>query len=275
MPYITKDIDKNYSIYYEDFGQGQPIILIHGWPLSGKSWELQVSALLNAGYRVITYDRRGFGKSQPSLGGYDYNSLTDDLLEIITQLDLQNVVLVGFSMGGGSVARLLTNHGSENIDKVALISSIIPLVKQKQDNPNGVPESDLNQILENLKKDRVTFLESFHKNFYNYGLLSQSVSQAQLNYDWSIASQASPIATIKCAESWANTDFRPELKNVTVPTLIVHGDDDKIVPIATAGELAAKGIANNQYYVIASAPHGLNVTHADELNQILINFLNG
>ena len=275
MPYITKDIDKNYSIYYEDFGQGQPIILIHGWPLSGKSWELQVSALLNAGYRVITYDRRGFGKSQPSLGGYDYNSLTDDLLEIITQLDLQNVVLVGFSMGGGEVVRFLTNHGSENIDKVALISSIIPLVKQKQDNPNGVPESDLNQILENLKKDRVTFLESFHKNFYNYGLLSQSVSQAQLNYDWSIASQASPIATIKCAESWANTDFRPELKNVTVPTLIVHGDDDKIVPIATAGELAAKGIANNQYYVIASAPHGLNVTHADELNQILINFLNG
>jgi len=275
MPYITKDIDKNYSIYYEDFGQGQPIILIHGWPLSGKSWELQVSALLNAGYRVITYDRRGFGKSQPSLGGYDYNSLTDDLLEIITQLDLQNVVLVGFSMGGGEVVRFLTNHGSENIDKVALISSIIPLVKQKQDNPNGVPESDLNQILENLKKDRVTFLESFHKNFYNYGLLSQSVSQAQLNYDWSIASQASPIATIKCAESWANTDFRPELKNVTVPTLIVHGDDDKIVPIATAGELAAKGIANNQYYVIAGAPHGLNVTHAEELNQILINFLNG
>jgi non-heme chloroperoxidase len=275
MPYITKDIDKNYSIYYEDFGQGQPIILIHGWPLSGKSWELQVSALLNAGYRVITYDRRGFGKSQPSLDGYDYNGLTDDLLEIITQLDLQNVVLVGFSMGGGEVVRFLTNHGSENIDKVALISSIIPLVKQKQDNPNGVPESDLNEILDNLKKDRVTFLEGFHKNFYNYALLSQSVSQAQLNYDWSIASQASPIATIKCAESWANTDFRPELKNVTVPTLIVHGDDDKIVPIATAGELAAKGIANNQYYVIAGAPHGLNVTHADELNQILINFLNG
>ena len=273
MPYITKDIDKNYSIYYEDFGQGQPIILIHGWPLSGKSWEPQIGALLDAGYRVITYDRRGFGKSQPILDGYDYNGLTSDLEELISNLDLQNVVLVGFSMGGGEVVRYLTNHGSENIDKVALISSIIPLVKQKEDNPNGVPESDLNEILENLKKDRVTFLEGFHKNFYNYGLLSQSVSQAQLNYDWSIASQASPIATIKCAESWANTDFRPELKNVTVPTLIVHGDDDKIVPIATAGEQAAKGIANNQYYVISGAPHGLNVTHADELNEILINFL--
>lgn len=275
MPYITKDIDKNYSVYYEDYGTGQPVILIHGWPLSGKSWELQVPALLEAGYRVITYDRKGFGKSQPSLGGYDYNSLTEDLLELITQLDLQNVVLVGFSMGGGEVVRFLTNYGSDNVDKVALIASIIPLVKQKEDNPDGVPEKDLNEILDNVKKDRVTFLEGFHKNFYNYGLLSQSVSQAQLNYDWSISSHASPIATIKSAESWANTDFRWELQNVTVPTLIVHGDEDQIVPIKTAGEQVAKGIVNNQYHVISGAPHGLNVTHAEELNQILINFLNG
>ena len=274
MPYITKDIDKNYSVYYEDYGTGQPVILIHGWPLSGKSWELQVPALLESGYRVITYDRKGFGKSQPSLAGYDYNALADDLLELINQLDLKDVVLVGFSMGGGEVVRFLTNYGSENVDKVALISSIIPLVKQKEDNPDGVPEKDLNEILDSVKKDRVTFLEGFHKNFYNYGLLSQTVSQAQLNYDWSIASQASPIATIKCAESWANTDFRPELQNVTVPTLIVHGDDDQIVPIKTAGEQAAKGIVNNQYHVISGAPHGLNVTHADELNKILVNFLN-
>lgn len=274
MPYITKDIDKNYSVYYEDYGTGQPVILIHGWPLSGKSWELQVAALLESGYRVITYDRKGFGKSQPSLAGYDYNALADDLLELINQLDLKDVVLVGFSMGGGEVVRFLTNYGSENVDKIALISSIIPLVKQKEDNPDGVPEKDLNEILDSVKKDRVTFLEGFHKNFYNYGLLSQTVSQAQLNYDWSIASQASPIATIKCAESWANTDFRPELQNVTVPTLIVHGDDDQIVPIKTAGEQAAKGIVNNQYHVISGAPHGLNVTHADELNKILVNFLN-
>ncbi len=274
MPYINKAIDKDYSVYYEDFGQGQPVILIHGWPLSSKSWEPQVSALLDAGYRVITYDRRGFGKSGASLDGYDYNSLTADLEELISNLDLQNVVLVGFSMGGGEVVRYLTNNGCDNVAKVALISSIIPLVKQKEDNPDGVPEGDLNEILENVKKDRVTFLESFHKNFYNYGLLSQSVSQAQLNYDWSIASNASPIATLKCAESWANTDFRPELQNVTVPTLIVHGDDDKVVPIATAGDQAAKGIPNSEYHIIEGAPHGLNVTHAEELNQILINFLN-
>ncbi len=274
MPYINKAIDKDYSVYYEDLGQGQPVILIHGWPLSSKSWEPQVSALLDAGYRVITYDRRGFGKSGASLDGYDYNTLTADLEELISNLDLQNVVLVGFSMGGGEVVRYLTNNGSDNVAKVALISSIIPLVKQKEDNPDGVPEGDLNEILENVKKDRVTFLESFHKNFYNYGLLSQSVSQAQLNYDWSIASNASPIATLKCAESWANTDFRPELQNVTVPTLIVHGDDDKVVPISTAGDQAAKGIPNSEYHIIEGAPHGLNVTHAEELNQILINFLN-
>jgi pimeloyl-ACP methyl ester carboxylesterase len=275
MPYITKPVDKNKSIYYEDFGQGQPVILIHGWPLSSKSWELQVPALLDAGYRVITYDRKGFGKSFPTLDGYCYNGLAEDLLDLIGELDLQNVILVGFSMGGGEVVRFLTNYGSDNVAKVALIASIIPLVKQKEDNPDGVPEEDLADILDNLKKDRVTFLEGFHKNFYNYGLLSQSVSQKQLDFDWSIASQASPIATIKCAESWANTDFRPELNNVTVPTLIIHGDADKIVPIATAGDQAAKGIANSQYHVIAGAPHGLNVTHAEEVNQILLNFLKG
>lgn len=273
MPYITKPIDQNHSIYYEDFGTGQPVILIHGWPLSSKSWELQVPALLEAGFRVITYDRKGFGKSEATLDGYCYNGLAEDLLEIINQLDLQDAVLVGFSMGGGEVVRYLTNYGADNISKVALISSIIPLVKEKEDNPDGVPQEKLNDIMDHLKTDRVTFLESFHKDFYNYGMLSKSVSQKQLDYDWSIASEASPIATIKCAESWANTDFREELKNVTVPTLIVHGDADKVVPIKSAGEQAAKGIVNNECYVVSDGPHGLNVTHADELNRVLINFL--
>jgi len=273
MPYIKKQENKNFELYYEDFGTGQPIILIHGWPLSGKSWELQIPALLELGYRVITYDRRGFGNSAPTLDGYDYNVLTADLHELISQLELKNVILFGFSMGGGEVVRYLTNYGTENVDKIALISSIIPVVKQKEDNPDGVPEADLNEIMENLKKDRVTFLETFHKNFYNYGLLSQTVSQAQLNYDWSISSCASPIATIKCAESWANTDFRPELQNVTVKTLIVHGDADKVVPIETAGKQAAQGIPDNQYIVIEGAPHGLNVTHADKLNNVFVQFL--
>lgn len=273
MPHLTLENDRDLQLYYEDFGSGQPIILIHGWPLSGKSWELQIPVLLELGYRVITYDRRGFGKSGVTESGYDYNSLTNDLHEIITQLDLKNVILAGFSMGGGEVVRYLTNYGEENVDKVALISSIIPLVKEKEDNPDGVSEEELAGILTQLKTDRVTFLESFHKNFYNINLLNHAVSQKQLDYDWSIASQASPIATIKAAESWAETDFRPELKNVTVQTLIVHGDADQIVPIKTAGEQAAKGISNNIYKVIEGGPHGLNVTHAKELNQILVDFL--
>lgn len=273
MPYIKKQDDKSFELYYEDFGSGQPIILIHGWPLSGKSWELQIPVLLNLGYRVISYDRKGFGKSVPTLEGYDYDGLAADLHEIITQLDLKNVILFGFSMGGGEVVRYLTNYGSENVDKVALISSIIPLVKQKDDNPQGVPQEDLDGIMENLKKDRVTFLETFHKNFYNYGLLSQTVSQKQLDYDWSIASCASPIATIKCAESWANTDFRPELGNVKVKTLIVHGDNDQIVPIETSAQQAAKGITDNDFVTIEGGPHGLNITHAEHLNQILTKFL--
>lgn len=273
MPYITKQNDKSFEIYYEDFGSGQPIILIHGWPLSGKSWELQIPVLLDLGYRIITYDRKGFGKSLPTLDGYDYDSLAADLHELISQLQLKNVILFGFSMGGGEVVRYLTNYGSENIDKVALISSIIPLVQQKEDNPHGVPPEDLAEIMKNLKQDRVSFLETFHKNFYNYGLLTQTVSQKQLDFDWNIASCASPIATIKCAESWANTDFRPELANVTVKTLIVHGNSDQIVPIETAGKQAAQGIPDNHFMIVEGAPHGLNVTHAEILNEIITKFL--
>lgn len=273
MSHLILQKEKNAQLYYEDFGSGQPIILIHGWPLSGKSWEAQVPVLLNLGFRVISYDRRGFGKSSVTESGYDYDSLAGDLHEIITQLELKNVILFGFSMGGGEVVRYLTNYGAENVDKIALISSIIPLVKQKEDNPDGVSEEELAGILTQLKTDRVAFLEGFHKNFYNVNLLNNPVSQKQLDYDWSMASQASPIATIKAAESWAETDFRTELRNVTVKTLIVHGDADQIVPIKTAGEQAAKGIANNIYKVIEGGPHGLNVTHAEELNEILVDFL--
>ena len=273
MPHLTSQNEKDLQLYYEDFGSGQPIVLIHGWPLSGKSWEAQIPVLLNLGYRVISYDRRGFGQSSVTESGYDYDNLTKDLHEIISQLELINVILFGFSMGGGEVVRYLTKYGAENVDKIALISSIIPLVKQKEDNPDGVPEKDLQDIMTQLKTNRVTFLESFHKNFYNVNLLNQSVSQKQLDYDWTIASQASPLAAIKAAESWAETDFRAELKNVTVKTLIVHGNEDQIVPIKTAGDQAAKGIANNIYKIISGGPHGLNVTHAEELNEILVDFL--
>ena len=275
MPYLnnTKSTNK-VSLFYEDQGTGKPVILIHGWPLSRRSWDGQVTALVAAGFRVIAYDRRGFGQSGTEWNRYDYDTLASDLDALITQLDLTGVTLVGFSMGGGEVVRYLSNYGTARISKAALIASIIPLVPQKDDNPDGVPQEELDKITEALKTDRVAFLKDFHKNFYNYSLLKKDVSEARLDADFIVASGAPENATQKAAEAWATTDFRPELKNVTVPTLIVHGDSDNIVPIKTSAEQAAKGIANNEYHIIEGAPHGLNVTHAFELNSLLLSFLN-
>lgn len=274
MPFLTHETpDQLVDIYFEDYGFGQPVILIHGWPLSHRAWEGQINEIVDAGYRCITYDRRGFGASSAPWGEYNYSTLAADLNEIIKLLELKDCILVGFSMGGGEVVRYLTDFGSDNISKVALVSSIIPLVKKKDDNPDGVPETTLQDIMNALQTDRVDFLKGFHKNFYNYDDNKDTISESKLHYDWSIASNASPRATIEAAKAWAETDFRPELKNVTVPTLIVHGDADEIVPIATSGDQAAKGIANNSYEVIKDGPHGLNVTHRDELNTILLDFL--
>lgn len=275
MPFFTNNTiaENPVDIYYEDYGKGQPVILIHGWPLSRRAWEPQIPALVEAGYRVISYDRRGFGLSSFPWNGYDYSSLTSDLKALIDELDLNDVVLVGFSMGGGEVVRYFTDHGGARVSKAALISSIIPLVPQKPDNPAGVPQDVLEEIMQALEDDRVGYLKTFHKNFYNYGLLNKQVSDAQLEYDFIIASHASPRATIETAKSWGGTDFRSEMKNVTVPTLIVHGKSDNIVPIETAGDQAAAGIPNNEYHKIDGAPHGLGVTHKKELNEILLDFL--
>ena len=274
MPFLTNETEtQNVDIFFEDYGHGQPVILIHGWPLSHRAWEQQVWAIVEAGFRCIAYDRRGFGNSSAPYRAYDYSTLTLDLHQIITQLELKDVILVGFSMGGGEVVRYCTDFGTDNIAKVALISSIIPLVAQKDDNPHGVPVEELENIKDALQKDRVGFLKDFHKNFYNYDDHKDTVSESQLHYDWSIASFASPIATIQTAIAWSETDFRSELKNVDVPTLVVHGDADNIVPKASAGDQAAEGIANSQYEVIKNGPHGLNITHKDELNKILLDFL--
>ncbi len=274
MPFITNKKSKQpVDLFYEDYGTGQPVILIHGWPLSRKSWEQQVWKIVDEGFRCISYDRRGFGISSQPWGEYDYSTLASDLNTIIDGLDLKDAVIVGFSMGGGEVVRYFTDYGADKIAKAVLISSIIPLVKKKDDNPDGVPEEALNGIIDALQKDRVGFLKEFGKSFYNYKDNKDMVSEAQLDYDFIIASHASPRATIQTALAWMNTDFRSELKNVSVPTLIVHGDADETVPQATSANQAAKGIADNTYEVIKGAPHGLNITHADELNKILISFL--
>ncbi|MBR9915187.1 MAG: alpha/beta hydrolase [Algicola sp.] len=275
MPFITnKTQEEPVDIFYEDYGEGQPVILIHGWPLSRKSWEHQVWKIVESGYRCISYDRRGFGISSFPWNNYDYSSLASDLNEIIEQLDLNDAIIVGFSMGGGEVVRYFTDYGSDKIAKAALISSIIPLVKQKDDNPDGVPEKDLEGIKEALESDRVGFLKEFHKGFYNYDDNKDRVSEAQLEYDFIIASHASPRGTIEAAKAWMHTDFRSELKHVDVPTLIVHGDADSTVPMATSAKQAAQGITNNQFEIIKGAPHGLNITHKDELNKLLIDFMN-
>ncbi len=271
MPRISTD--KDTELFYVDYGTGHPVILIHGWPLSHKAWESQIAALVDAGFRVVAYDRRGFGSSSAPFESYDYDALASDLNEIITQLNLVNVSLVGFSMGGGEVVRYLTNYGDGRISKAVLIASIIPLVKQKEDNPDGVPQKMLDEILTALRNDRIGFLTGFSKNFYNYTEQNKTVSQEQLDYDWSIAAHASPRATIGAAKAWMDTDFREEAKNISVPTLIIHGDSDNTVPIKTSADQAARLIPGNTCKIYKDGAHGLNVTHKDQLNKDLIEFL--
>ena len=274
MPFITNTKGKkDVAIHYEDYGSGQPVILIHGWPLSQKSWEQQVWKLVESGYRCISYDRRGFGISDAPWEGYDYSTLASDLHALIETLDLQDCVLVGFSMGGGEVVRYCTDFGTDRIAKTMLVSSIIPLVKQKDDNPEGVPASVLEGIKEGLHKDRLAFLKVFHRGFYNADEDPKAISQAQMDYDFIIASHASPRATIQTALAWMHTDFREELTNVDVPTLIVHGEADQTVPLETSARKAARGISESTLEVIPEAPHGLHLTHADLLNEKMIAFL--
>lgn len=276
MPFIKTD-DKqkgeHVHLYYQDFGKGQPVILIHGWPLSLRMWENQVQEIVDAGFRCIAYDRRGFGDSDRPWSNYDYESLALDLRALIEHLHLRDCILVGFSMGGGEVVRYLSMFGDDRIAKAVLISSIIPIVKKTDDNPNGVPQDKLEEIMQSLKTKRVTFLAEFGKQFYNYSDNKEKVSEEQLRYDWTIASFASPRATIQTANAWANTDFRSELRNIRVPTLIVHGDADQIVPIETSSEQSSKEIRDNKYVVIKDGPHGLFLTHKEELNSTLLDFL--
>ncbi len=264
----------NVNLYVKDYGNGDPVILIHGWPLSNEMWEYQIENLVASNYRVITYDRRGFGKSSQPWNGYDFDTLTDDLKAIIDQLELTNITLVGFSMGGGEVVRYFSRHEGQNVTKAVLISSIIPYLAQSEDNPDGRTKEKNEATQLAITEDRIAFLDDFGKNFFGVNSTNNAISQPLLKYYSMLASFASPHASTECAKSFSSADFRKEALSVNVPTLIIHGNADKIVPIEISSEKSSQLIPNNKYIVYEEAPHGLFYTEKDKLNADLLEFLN-
>jgi len=264
----------NVKLYVKDYGQGKPVILIHGWPLSHEMWEYQIDTLIQNNFRVIMYDRRGFGKSSQPWNGYDYDTLADDLNAIIEHLDLKEATLVGFSMGGGEIVRYFSRHGGKGIVKAVFISSVTPFQLQTDSNPNGVPKEKYDAMGAQMKEDRISFLDNFGKTFFGVSFISKPISTPLLDYYRMLCAFASPRATIECAKSFSATDFRLEMASVTVPTLIIHGDEDKTVPIEITSEIASKLIPDNKFIVYEGAPHGLFYIEKDKLNKDLIEFLN-
>jgi non-heme chloroperoxidase len=275
MPYMTigKENSGNIDLYYEDHGSGKPIILIHGWPVSSASWEKQVTVLLDAGYRVITYDRRGFGFSSKTWSGYDYDTLAEDLHKLILKLDLRDATIVGFSMGGGEVARYLGIYGPERVKKAVFISAIPPFLVNTPNNPAGVDKTLFDQIQAGLVADRPAFLTQFFANLYNADLLKgKLISEQAMQLAWNIAVEASPRATYECVTAWL-TDFRGDLARITIPTLVIHGDTDRICPFPVTGKRIHDAVKSSTLVVIREGPHGLIWTHAGEVNEALVEFL--
>ena len=275
MPFLKVGEENSGSIdlYYEDHGSGRPVVLIHGWPLSGRSWERQVPALLNAGYRVITYDRRGFGESSKPTTGYDYDTFASDLHTLVTKLDLHEVALAGFSMGGGEVARYVGKYGTGRVRKAAFLAAIPPFLLKTADNPSGVDGKVFEGIKAGIAADRLSFLSGFFSNFYNVDLLrGKRISDQAVQLSWNIAAGASPKGTLDCVSAWL-TDFRKDLARFDIPALVVHGDSDRIVPIEASGRRTSELVKESTLAVIEGAPHGLNWTHAEDVNRSLLDFL--
>ncbi|MBB5698667.1 alpha/beta fold hydrolase [Sphingomonas yantingensis] len=274
MPYVkTQD---GTDLYVKDWGSGRPVVLIHGWPLNADSWEPQAIALAEAGYRAIAYDRRGFGRSGQPWGGHDYDTYADDLKAVLEAAGAtEGVALVGFSMGGGEIARYMSRHGGAGVTHAALIGSVVPGIVQSDANPHGVPEAQLAEIAGQITKDRAKFFQGFFRDFYGVGLVSHPVSDAFLQDSWNVAMQASLHATLEAAKAWGFTDFTPDLTAFQVPTLIIHGTGDATVPIQATAHRAVDGIARNQLVEYAGAPHGLFATESDRLTKDLLTFLGG
>lgn len=275
MSFIKSSANENetINIYYEDNGKGKNVVFIHGWPLSGSMWEYQVTSLINNGIRCITYDRRGFGKSDYPSTGYDYDTLAGDLKALIEELDLQDVTLVGFSMGGGEIAKYFSLFGGARVSKVVLISSVLPFMLQTTSNPDGLSQEAFDKMASAIKDDRPTFLESFNIDFYGVGLINKPVTAAYLANANNKAMESSPIATIECAKSFVLTDFREDVLKINVPTLIIHGSADKIVPIEATSSESSKLISGAKYFIYDNAPHGLWYTNKEALNNDLLDFI--
>jgi non-heme chloroperoxidase len=270
---VGRENSDDIRIHYEDLGSGLPVVLIHGFPLSGRSWERQTAALLEAGYRVITYDRRGFGNSSQPSTGYDYDTFAADLDELLSELDLRDVILVGFSMGTGEVTRYLATYGSERVSKAVLIGVLPPFLLKTPDNPEGIDGAVFEDTVAAIKTDRLAYLTSFYADFYNLDQTRGTrISDEVVSDSWNVAAAASAIATVSCPPTWI-TDFRRDLPKLDIPTLVLHGDADRVLPIdATARRLTAL-IADSELVEIEGAPHGMLWTHATEVNAALLEFL--
>jgi non-heme chloroperoxidase len=275
MPYVTvgKENSGEIGLYYEDHGSGDPVVLIHGYPLSGASWEKQLPVLLAAGRRVITYDRRGFGKSSQPTAGYNYDTFAEDLRKLTSHLNLQNFALVGFSMGGGEVARYIGKYGSRGISHAVFISSVPPFLLKTADNPDGVDAGVFESIEKAVSADRYAFFSAFFKDFFNTDVfLGKRISQEAVQASWNVAAGASATASLASVPAW-HEDFRADRARVEVPTLVIHGDADRIVPIAAAGQKTARLVKGARLVTIKDGPHAVNWTHANEVNSELLNFL--
>jgi non-heme chloroperoxidase len=275
MAYVTvgKENSSDIQLYYEDHGSGNPVVLIHGYPLSAASWEKQIPVLLDAGHRVITYDRRGFGKSSQPTTGYNYDTFAEDLHKLVTRLKLRNFAVVGFSMGGGEVARYIGKHGSKGVSKAVIIGGIPPYLLKTADNPDGVDGSVFEGIQKAVAADRYAFFTEFFKNFFNTDVfLGKRISEQAVQASWNVAAGASATASLACVPTW-HEDFRNDLARIDVPTLVIHGDTDRIVPIKASGEKTAKLVEGARLATIKDGPHAVNWTHADEVNAELLNFL--
>ncbi|MFF3172063.1 alpha/beta fold hydrolase [Streptomyces sp. NPDC057900] len=275
MPYITvgQENSAGIELYYEDHGEGRPVVLIHGFPLSGASWEKQLPVLLGAGYRVITYDRRGFGRSGRPVTGYDYDTFAADLNTLVEELDLEDAVLTGFSMGTGEVTRYLGNYGSRRVGLAVLVAPVPPYLLLADDNPAGVDRSVFDGIMSAIVADRPAYLTDFLDQFNNTDKLAGTrVSEQALRMQWNVAADASAHATLACVPTWL-TDFRGDLPKNDVPTLIVQGDEDRILPIDSTGRRLPDLIGDSRLVEIAGGPHNIGWTHAEELNTVLMGFL--